>query len=407
VSISLFNLFDGSVNELPAVDPAGLYTPAEYVNLQLESPEVQKFLKTLSPEDAQHYEFLSSQLSQPNGHSNPAALNDIGEFLEQRGVYLSLPDELFEPPATQDSEYTSEPGMLSSSLSMVLWFKSMFFSNMVELHEISWEDPETKKMQVFRSVVDIIPTLDVREIFHIPGTKYNPYSAKITTYNGIAVFNNDPPVRKADKGDANAPPVFRKTAPAGPLLTMSRSQTDRFYTSVLLSRRVVHQTGKGKVRSHWYLVLMGNGDGLIGYGQGKHLKPRIALQQARASAIRNMDTVERFESRTVWTDMTAKLGATRLLLRPRPVGFGLRCNPYLHQVLRAAGFKDISAKVWGSRNKMNVIKCAFMLLQAGHAPPGMGNGVGGKGVKLSRGVGMMGKSDMERARGRKLISLRK
>lgn len=127
VSIPLFNLFDGSVNELPAVDPAGLYTPAEYVNLQLESPEVQKFLKTLSPEDAQHYEFLSSQLSRSNGHSNPAALNDIGEFLEQRGVYLSLPDELFEPPTTQDSEYTSEPGMLSSSLSMVLWFKSMFF----------------------------------------------------------------------------------------------------------------------------------------------------------------------------------------------------------------------------------------------------------------------------------------
>ncbi|KAJ3553171.1 hypothetical protein NP233_g12710 [Leucocoprinus birnbaumii] len=164
---------------------------------------------------------------------------------------------------------------------------------------------------------------------------------------------------------------------------------EKFYTSVLLSHRIVHQTGKGKVRSHWYLVLTGNGNSLVGYGQGKHAKPRIAIQQARAAAIKNMDYVERFEERTVWTEMSAKLGATKLVLCPRPVGFGLRCNPSLHQVLRAAGFKDISAKVWGSRNKMNVIKCAFMLLQAGHAPPGMGDGIGGKGAKLSRGVGMM------------------
>jgi len=278
--------------------------------------------------------------------------------------------------------------------------------DMAELHEVTWEDPETKKMQVFRSVVDIIPSLDVREIFNIPGSKFNPYSARITTYNGIAVYD-DPPEAEASRKDANSSPVFRKIAPAGPMLTMPKSQMDHFYTSVLLSRRVVHQTGKGKVRSHWYLVLIGNGDGLIGYGQGKHAKPRVALQQARASAIKNMDAVERFEGRTIWTEMTAKLGSTRLTLRPRPVGFGLRCNPYLHQVLRVAGFKDISAKVVGSKNKMGVVKCAFMLLQAGHAPPGMGDGLGGKGVKLSRGVGMMGKEDLERARGRKLISLRK
>ncbi|KXN80868.1 putative 37S ribosomal protein S5, mitochondrial, partial [Leucoagaricus sp. SymC.cos] len=102
-----------------------------------------------------------------------------------------------------------------------------------------------------------------------------------------------------------------------------------------------------------------------------------------------------------------KLGATRLIIRPRPVGFGLRCNPFLHQVLRAAGFKDISAKVWGSRNKLNVIKCAFNMIQGGHAPVGMGDGIGGKGKRLSRGMGMIGKEEMERARGRKLISLRK
>ena len=75
--------------------------------------------------------------------------------------------------------------------------------------------------------------------------------------------------------------------------------------------------------------------------------------------------------------------------------------------MRAAGFKDISAKVWGSRNKLNVIKAAMRLLQAGHAPTGMGDGLGGKGKKLSKGSGLVGQQELERARGRKLVSLRK
>jgi small subunit ribosomal protein S5 len=48
-----------------------------------------------------------------------------------------------------------------------------------------------------------------------------------------------------------------------------------------------------------------------------------------------------------------------------------------------------------------------MMIQSGYAPDGMGDSVGGKGGKLSTGVGMMGQEDLERARGRKLISLRK
>ena len=85
-----------------------------------------------------------------------------------------------------------------------------------------------------------------------------------------------------------------------------------------------------------------------------------------------------------------------MLLRPRPVGFGLRCNPYLHQiVLRAARFKlkDVSAnlKVWGSRNKLNVIKAVIRIIHAEHAPAGMGDGIGrnlGKGRSIVKRWGL-------------------
>ncbi|EGN92875.1 hypothetical protein SERLA73DRAFT_146500, partial [Serpula lacrymans var. lacrymans S7.3] len=79
-----------------------------------------------------------------------------------------------------------------------------------------------------------------------------------------------------------------------------------------------------------------------------------------------MDYVERFEKRTLWTEMDSKLGATHIILRPRP----------------AAGIKDASAKVWGSRNPLSVTKALFRMLQAGNAPLSMGDGIGGKARRL-------------------------
>jgi len=95
-----------------------------------------------------------------------------------------------------------------------------------------------------------------------------------------------------------------------------------------------------------------------------------------------------------------------VILRPRPVGFGLRCNPYIHRLLKAAGIKDISAKVWGSRNRIGVLKATLRLLQAGHTPLGMGDGVGGPGRKMHKGSGLRNKSQIERERGRRLIDLK-
>jgi len=104
--------------------------------------------------------------------------------------------------------------------------------------------------------------------------------------------------------------------------------------------------------------------------------------------------------------MHTKFGATRIILRPRPLGFGLRCNPNVHQVMKAAGIKDISAKVWGSRNPLNVIKATFRMLQAGNAPLAMGDGIGGRGRRLDKGSGIRGKENVERERGRKIVDLK-
>ena len=250
------------------------------------------------------------------------------------------------------------------------------------------------------------PLLDPRDVHDLPPTKDNPYHNRVIIRNHRSVFHDYPPDWEPDMENEEdthkeEQDEFYKNLP------VSSKYYNSLHQAILMRRSVVQQTPKGKIRRIAYMVLVGDGNGLVGYGLGKHSNGRIAIRAAQISAVKNMDWVERFENRTIWTEMQTKYGATRLILRPRPVGFGLRCNPYLHQILRAAGLKDVSAKVWGSRNKLNVIKAVFRIIHAGHAPTGMGDGIGGKGAKQSKGVGIRSMSDMERARGRKLISLRR
>ena len=118
----------------------------------------------------------------------------------------------------------------------------------------------------------------------------------------------------------------------------------RIHRFPLLTRRVTQQTGKGEIHRRSVLVVIGNGDGLVGYGEAKHDDGACATKRAFAMGVRNMDYVDRFEGQTIWTEMSSKLGATRIILRPRPVGFSLHRNPNIHQVLKAAGIKTYPPK---------------------------------------------------------------
>lgn len=249
--------------------------------------------------------------------------------------------------------------------------------------------------------------MDMHQTINTPPSVRHPYGSKIIVRNDPSMFlaedaialEEDPSASDEDKKDSVS---------AAPLqhLPLGREEMDTLHYYPILSRRITQQTGKGKIHRQYSLVIVGDGNGLVGYGEGKDEELPRATEKAYAEAIRNMDYIERFEQRTLWTDMNTKFGATQVILRPRPLGFGLRCNPNIHQVLKAAGIKDVSAKVWGSRNPLNVIKATFRMLQPGNAPQGMGNGIGGRARRLDKGSGVRGKGDVERERGRKMVDLR-
>lgn len=187
-------------------------------------------------------------------------------------------------------------------------------------------------------------------------------------------------------------------------LPYPKSFLQKLHRYPLILKRVVQQTPKGRQASFFALVVVGNGDGVVGVGQGKDSESVGAAQtKAYTDAFKSLDTVERFENRTIFTELHHKLGATQITMWPRPAGFGLAVNPYIHRMCKSAGIRDLSAKVIGSRNGMQVVKTMMMMLHGGSAPLGFGDGVGGKGKRLEAKEGIRPKEVVERERGRKLI----
>jgi small subunit ribosomal protein S5 len=88
----------------------------------------------------------------------------------------------------------------------------------------------------------------------------------------------------------------------------------------LVTHSVTNQTRMGKIRSMYYLTIAGNGDGLLGVGEGKSVEPEEGRKQSVMSAIRNMRPVPRYENRTIFGDLEMKVGATKVQLFSRPPG---------------------------------------------------------------------------------------
>ncbi|TFK72071.1 hypothetical protein BDN72DRAFT_378231 [Pluteus cervinus] len=345
-----------------------------------------------------------SRVYNRDGGEDTQVLSDVKDFLAAHGLEIRYTTRplVVEPTIQGVSEEGSVPDMDPVEFAKRAAKEEALGPSAVQAERLN--DP-------YPDLMTPDPLLDSRDVMDFPPTKESPYHNRVTVRNHSSIFHEAMEKQGFDFSDENWKPTTtdetEEQLTSTDNLPLSPAELRKLYRFPIFTRRITQQTGKGKIHRQFVLMIVGNGDGLVGLGQGKDTDHARAESKAFVEAVRNMDWVERFEKRTIWTEMDTKLGATRLIMRPRPVGFGLRCNPGLHQVLKAAGIKDISAKVWGSRNKINVIKAAMRMLQAGHAPLSMGDGIGGPGRKLNKGSGLRSKSDVERERGRKLISLRK
>ncbi len=130
---------------------------------------------------------------------------------------------------------------------------------------------------------------------------------------------------------------------------------------VVAINRVVKTTKGGRAFSFSALVVVGDGNGKVGYGLGKAKEVQEAIQKGIDDAKKNLISVPVMNG-TLPHDQISKSGAAKVLVKPAAHGTGVLAGGSMRAVLEAAGYTDVLAKSLGSANPQNVVKATVKAL---------------------------------------------
>lgn len=105
------------------------------------------------------------------------------------------------------------------------------------------------------------------------------------------------------------------------------------------------------------LVVVGDGNGKVGYGQGKSKEVPEAIEKATQAAKKNMINVPIVDT-TIPHEVLGKFGKGAVLMLPAEAGTGVIAGGPVRAVMEAAGVKDVRTKSHGTSNPINCVKAA-------------------------------------------------
>ncbi len=118
------------------------------------------------------------------------------------------------------------------------------------------------------------------------------------------------------------------------------------------------------------LVVVGDGDGKVGYGMGKAKEVPVAIQKAMEVAKRNMQTIK-LNGGTLQYPLIGKHGAAKVYMQPASEGTGIIAGGAMRAIFEAVGVHNVLAKCIGSNNPINVVRATMNGLVAMRSPDEM------------------------------------
>ena len=131
--------------------------------------------------------------------------------------------------------------------------------------------------------------------------------------------------------------------------------------------RVTKVTKGGRAFSFAAIVVVGDGNGVIGWGLGKANEVQAAIAKGTETAKKNLVRVPLHKG-TIPHEQEAKFGGSRVILKPASEGTGVKAGGAMRAVLETAGVHDVLAKSKGSSNPHNLVKATIAALEELRSP---------------------------------------
>ena len=131
--------------------------------------------------------------------------------------------------------------------------------------------------------------------------------------------------------------------------------------------RTTKVTKGGRTFTFAAIVVVGNENGIIGYGLGKANEVTTAIAKGVEAAKKNLIKVPVHKG-TIPHEQIAKFGGSRIILKPATPGTGVKAGGAMRAVLESVGITDVLGKSKGSSNPHNLVKATIAALGEMRSP---------------------------------------